>query len=69
MGGYAAALIDQCGLKGRRVGDAQVSEKHAGFVINTGTATCADVLALTDEDRATVLRETGIAGLEIRRLG
>ena len=70
VGGYAAALIDQCGLKGRRVGGAQVSEKHAGFVINTGTATCADVLALTDEIRATVLRETGIAlELEIRRLG
>ena len=70
VGGYAAALIDQCGLKGRRVGGAQVSAKHAGFVINTGTATCADVLALTDEIRATVLRETGIAlELEIRRLG
>lgn len=40
VGGYAAALIDQCGLKGFRVGGAQVSEKHAGFVINTGGATC-----------------------------
>ncbi len=67
--GYAAALIDQCGLKGLRVGGAQVSEKHAGFVINTGGATCADVLALTDRIRETVLRRTGIAlELEIRRL-
>ncbi len=39
--GFAAALIDQCGLKGYRVGGAQVSEKHAGFVINRGGATCA----------------------------
>ena len=48
----------------------QEGDKVTGFVINTGTATCADVLALTDEIRATVLRETGIAlELEIRRLG
>ena len=68
-GGYAAALIDQCGLKGLRVGGAQVSEKHAGFIINTGGATCADVLALTDQIRETVLRQTGITlELEIRRL-
>lgn len=44
--GYAAAMIDACGLKGYRVGDAQVSEKHAGFVINRGAATAKDVLAL-----------------------
>ena len=44
--GYAAAHIDQCGLKGRRVGGAQVSEKHAGFVINTGGATFKDVTEL-----------------------
>ena len=69
VGGYAAALIDQCGLKGLRVGGAQVSEKHAGFVINTGGATCGDVLALTDQIRETVLRQTGITlELEIRRL-
>lgn len=69
-GGYAAALIDQCGLKGRTIGGAQVSEKHAGFVINTGGATCADVLALTGEIQETVLQKTGIKlELEIRRLG
>lgn len=48
-GYFAAALIDQCGLKGFSVGGAQVSEKHAGFVVNRGDATCRDVLALVDE--------------------
>ena len=46
-GYYAGPLIEQCGLKGARVGGAQVSEKHAGFVINRENATCAEVLALT----------------------
>ncbi len=57
--GYAAALIEQCGLKGRRVGGAQVSEKHAGFIVNTGGATCKDVLELMEIVRETVLKETG----------
>lgn len=70
QGYFAAALIDECGLKGLRVGDAQVSEKHAGFVINRGKATCADVLALTERIKETVLREKGIAlELEVRTLG
>ncbi len=47
-GHFAGALIEQCGLKGFAVGGAQVSEKHAGFVINRGGATCADVMALCD---------------------
>ena len=69
-GHYAAALIDQCGLKGLRVGGAQVSEKHAGFVINTGGATCADVLALMDQVRERVYRETGVTlEPEVRYLG
>ena len=68
--GYAAALIDQCGLKGLAVGGAQVSEKHAGFVINRGGATCADVLALTERVRETVLRRAGVElELEVRVLG
>lgn len=46
VGGYAAALIDQAGLKGLRVGGAAISEKHAGFVVNLGGATCNDVLKL-----------------------
>ncbi|WP_322173497.1 UDP-N-acetylmuramate dehydrogenase [Acutalibacter caecimuris] len=59
QGAYAAALIDQCGLRGRRVGGAQVSEKHTGFIVNTGGATCRDVLALMEVVQETVLRETG----------
>lgn len=69
-GNYASALIEQCGLKGTQVGGAQVSPKHAGFLINRDGATCADVLALADLVRETVLRESGIAlELEIRTLG
>ncbi len=59
-GHFAAALIDQCGLKGLAVGGAQVSEKHAGFVVNRGGATCADVLALVDQVKEEVLRQTGV---------
>ena len=59
-GHFAAALIDQCGLKGLRVGGAQVSEKHAGFVINTGAATCRDILELMGQVRERVFRETGV---------
>ena len=58
--GYAAALIEQCGLKGRRVGGAQVSEKHAGFIVNTGGASCRDVLALMELIQDTVRREAGV---------
>ena len=60
-GHFAGALIEQCGLKGTSVGGAQVSEKHAGFVINRGGATCRDVLALIETVQRTVLAETGIA--------
>lgn len=59
-GHYAAALIDQCGLKGLAVGGAQVSEKHAGFVINRGGATCADVTALMAEIQRRVRQQTGV---------
>ena len=60
MGHFAGTLIDQCGLKGLTVGGAQVSEKHAGFVINRGGATCADVLALMEQVRRRVLDATGV---------
>lgn len=60
QGHFAAALIDQCGLKGLRVGGAMVSEKHAGFVINTGNATCSDILRLMDEVRGRVYEATGV---------
>lgn len=59
-GHFAAALIDQCGLKGLTVGGAQVSEKHAGFVVNRGGATCGDVLALVDQVKERVLAQTGV---------
>lgn len=59
-GRFAGALIEQCGLKGARVGGAQVSEKHAGFIINTGGASCNDVLGLIRQVRETVQRECGI---------
>ncbi|MEM7405968.1 MAG: UDP-N-acetylmuramate dehydrogenase [Pseudomonadota bacterium] len=61
QGDYAGRLIESCGLKGRRRGDAYVSEKHANFIINAGTATAADIEALIDDVRMTVLNETGIA--------
>lgn len=59
-GHFAAALIDQCGLKGLTVGGAQVSAKHAGFVVNRGGATCADVLELVRQVQERVLRNTGV---------
>ncbi|MCL2579189.1 MAG: UDP-N-acetylmuramate dehydrogenase [Oscillospiraceae bacterium] len=58
-GNFASALIDQCGLKGLAVGGAAVSEKHAGFVINTGDASCRDVLALIGKVKEEVFRQTG----------
>ncbi|MBR3077294.1 MAG: UDP-N-acetylmuramate dehydrogenase [Oscillospiraceae bacterium] len=60
VGGYAAALIQEAGLKGLRVGDAQVSEKHAGFVVNLGHATSADVLTLIARVRDRVKANSGI---------
>ena len=59
-GHFAGTLIDQCGLKGLTVGGAQVSEKHAGFVINRGGATCADVLALIEEVQKRVWEARGV---------
>lgn len=68
-GHFAAALIEQCGLKGLTVGGAQVSEKHAGFVINRGGATCADVLTLVDQVKERVLQQTGVElEMEVRVL-
>lgn len=69
-GHFAGGLIEQCGLKGTAVGGAQVSEKHAGFVINTGGATCRDILTLIRLVRDTVRRETGVElEPEVRLLG
>lgn len=66
-GYFAGALIEQCGLKGKSVGGAQVSEKHAGFVINKGNATCSDVLNLCKACSDKVFEETGVKlEMEIR---
>lgn len=60
-GDYAARLIEACGLKGRCVGGACVSEKHANFIINTGTATAGDIEALIEQVAATVQAEQGVS--------
>lgn len=59
-GYFAGALIEQAGLKGKRIGGAEVSELHAGFVINTGEAACSDVLELIAYIQDTVYSQTGI---------
>ena len=59
MGNYASALVDQCGLKGLSVGGAEVSRKHAGFIINRGGATAADVRELIAEVQRIVREKTG----------
>lgn len=67
---YAAALIDQCGLKGFTVGGAQVSEKHAGFIINKGGATCDDIVKLMAQVRERVFKAAGVTlEPEVRYLG
>ena len=53
-------MIDECGLKGFSVGDAAVSEKHAGFVINKGNASAADVKALMEQVREQVSQKYGV---------
>lgn len=59
-GHFAGALIEQCGLKGHRIGGAEVSEKHAGFIINRGGATSRDVLSLIEYIRAEVMKVFGV---------
>lgn len=69
-GHFAGALIQECGLKGAQIGGAQVSEKHAGFVVNRGGATCRDILDLIHLVRKTVRQETGVLlEPEVRLLG
>ena len=70
VGGYAAALIEQAGLKGERVGDAQVSAKHAGFIVNVGNATASDVLALIQRVQDAVFAQSGVSlETEVRVIG
>lgn len=69
-GHFAGALIEQCGLKGVSVGGAQVSEKHAGFIINRGGATASDILSLIKHVQARVKAQTGVTlETEIRLIG
>ncbi|OGS92065.1 MAG: UDP-N-acetylenolpyruvoylglucosamine reductase [Gallionellales bacterium GWA2_60_18] len=69
-GDHAARLIQQCGLKGWRIGGAQVSEKHANFIVNTGGATAADIENLIEEVQAAVEQQTGVKlQCEVRIIG
>ena len=69
-GAFAGTLIEQCGLKGYAVRGAKVSEKHAGFIINAGGATCDDVLSLVEHIQKTVKERTGYSlECEIRKIG
>jgi len=59
-GGSAGRMIDELGLKGHRVGDAMVSDRHANFFVNTGQARCSDMLQLMEEVRERVRRAYGV---------
>ncbi|MFI3207311.1 MAG: UDP-N-acetylmuramate dehydrogenase [Clostridia bacterium] len=70
VGYFAAALIEECGLKGFSLGGAQVSEKHSGFVINKGGATCKDVLDLANEIKKIVAEKKNVVlETEIKMIG
>ncbi|MCX7983801.1 MAG: UDP-N-acetylmuramate dehydrogenase [Bacteroidetes bacterium] len=67
---YAAQLIEQAGLKGKRIGGAQVSEKHANFIVNLGNATATDVMHLVDLVQRTVYQHFGVLlELEVKLVG
>jgi UDP-N-acetylmuramate dehydrogenase len=69
-GDHAARLIEACGLKGARLGGAQVSEKHANFIVNLGGATAADIEGLIDQVEAAVLAKSGVQLIrEVRIIG
>lgn len=70
VGFYAGELIEKCGLKGYRIGGAEVSEKHAGFIINRGNATAEDVMRLISHVKATVFLNYSVElECEVRYLG
>lgn len=65
-----AKLIDECGLKGYKIGDAEVSKRHAGFIVNTGNATAQDVLDLIEYVKNTVYNKTNnLIELEVQIIG
>lgn len=67
---FTGKLIDDCGLRGHRIGGAMISNKHCGFIVNTGNATAADVLALIEFARTTVFQRFGVhLETEIRLIG
>ena len=69
-GYFAGKLIEDAGLRGFRIGDAQVSEKHSGFVINKGNATAADVMELIRQVTAKVKEDTGVTmEPEVKQIG
>ena len=69
-GDHAARLIELCGLKGKRIGAAQVSEKHANFIVNVGDASAADIEQLINEVQAVVEQRTGVRlQCEVRIMG
>jgi UDP-N-acetylmuramate dehydrogenase len=70
QGDHAARLIESCGLKGFAIGGAEVSRKHANFIVNTGTATAADIEAVIDQVQAQVKAQTGVELVrEVRIVG
>ena len=69
-GNHAAKLIEEAGMKGKRIGNAQISEKHANFIVNHGGGTARDVLGLIEAARSAVFERTGIRlELEVKLLG
>jgi UDP-N-acetylmuramate dehydrogenase len=69
-GNHAAKLIEQAGLKGKRVGNAQISEKHANFIVNLGGAKASDIATLVDLARRTVYQNAGVLlELEVKFIG
>lgn len=69
-GHFTGKLIDECGLRGFRLGDAAISEKHCGFIVNLGQASAGDVLKLIDHVKSTVMKRFGVSlETEIRFLG
>ena len=69
-GEYAGRLIEACGLKGYRIGDAQVSEKHANFIVNLGQATATDIERLIEHVEDSVEARTNVRLLrEVRIIG
>ena len=69
-GDYAARLVETCGLKGFRIGGAQVSTKHANFIVNTGNATAADIERLIEHVEEAVETRTNVRLIrEVRIIG